>query len=102
MYYKTAKARPPTPNIRQQFILPNGMFEFGPLLFGRDKTGYLEGAHPDHTAKFRVTNNGLFPVHADFWLKSEGAVADPALGPPPDAKKKGGKHEQHLHRGTRQ
>lgn len=92
LYYRTAKVRPSTPNVKQQFILPNSAFEFGPLLCGRDRTGYLTGAYPDHTAKFRITNNGLFRAHADFWLKSEGPAADPAhaAAAPIEAKKKSG------------
>eukprot|EP00775_Hariotina_reticulata_P008964 gene8964-9139_t len=86
MFYRLAKARPPTPQVRQQFMLPSSVFEFGPLLVGKDRLGCLDGAHPDHTAKFRITNNGLFPLHAEFWLKSEGtSPQDPAAQ---DAKKK--------------
>lgn len=87
LYYKTAKIRPSTPNVKQQFIVPSSMFEFGPLLAGRDRTGYLTGCYPEHTAKFRITNSGLFPVHADFWLKSEGPAAEGASA---DSKKKPG------------
>ncbi|WIA13448.1 hypothetical protein OEZ85_007028 [Tetradesmus obliquus] len=76
LYYKIAKARPSTPNVKQQFMLPSNVFEFGPVLAGRDRSAAPEG-HPDHTAKFRITNNGLFPLHADLWLKSEGPAADP-------------------------
>lgn len=79
MYYKAAKARPSTPQVKQLYIQPTSTFEFGPVLAGRDRTGCLEGAHPDHTANFRITNNGLFDLHADFWLKSEGPSADPAV-----------------------
>ena len=48
------------------------------MLCGRNKEASLEATHPDHVAKFRITNNGLFELHADFWLKSEGTTADPA------------------------
>jgi hypothetical protein len=34
--------------------------------------------HPEHTARFKIANCGLFELHADFWLKSEGDAADPA------------------------
>jgi hypothetical protein len=77
LYYKIAKARPSTPNVKQQFMLPSNVFEFGPVLASRDRAANPDG-HPDHTAKFRITNNGLFPLHADLWLKSEGPAADPA------------------------
>jgi hypothetical protein len=93
LYFKTAKVRPSTPNVKQQYIMPSSMFEFGPLLAGRDRTGYQTGCYPEHTAKFRITNNGLFKAHADFWLKSEGPGADPAhAGAVADTKKKPGKH----------
>lgn len=92
LYYKTAKVRPSTPNVKQQFIVPSSMFEFGPLLAGRDRSGYQTGCYPEHTAKFRITNNGLFKARADFWLKSEGPGADPghAAGAASENKKKPG------------
>lgn len=37
---------------------------------------YLEGAHPQHTAKMRITNNGMFDLHVDFLLKSRVEVPD--------------------------
>jgi hypothetical protein len=72
--------------------VPSSMFEFGPLLAGRDRTGYQTGCYPEHTAKFRITNNGLFKARADFWLKSEGPGADPAhtAGAASESKKKPG------------
>jgi len=87
MFYRLAKARPPTPQVKQQFMLPSSIFEFGPLLVGKDRSSCLDGAHPDHTVKFRITNNGLFPLHADFWLKSEGTT-------PPDAASQEAKKKQ--------
>ena len=90
LYYKTAKVRPSTPNVKQQFILPSSVFEFGPLLAGRDRTGYQTGCYPEHTAKFRITNSGLFPARADFWLKSEGPAADPTAAVGAETKKKPG------------
>jgi hypothetical protein len=73
-------------------MLASSVFEFGPLLCGRDRPAHLDSAHPDHTARFRITNNGLFALHADFWLKSEGPAADPAAGLAPEVKKKAGAH----------
>jgi hypothetical protein len=101
LYFKAAKVRPSTPNVKQQFILPSSVFEFGPLLAGRDRAGYLTGCYPEHTAKFRITNSGLFPAHADFWLKSEGPAADPAhaASAAADTKKKPGEAltKPHVH-----
>ena len=33
-------------------------------------------APAEHAARIRIANNGLFPVHADFWLRSDGAAAE--------------------------
>jgi hydrocephalus-inducing protein len=96
LYFKIAKARPSTPHVKQQFMLPSNMFEFGPVLAGRERAALPEG-HSDHTAKFRITNNGLFPLHADFWLKSEGPAADPAAAAAGvEVKKKAGNSIQSL------
>lgn len=65
--------------VKQQYIQPTSTFEFGPVVAGRDRSLCMEPGHPDHTAKFRITNSGLFDLHADFWLKSEGPNADPAV-----------------------
>jgi hypothetical protein len=65
-----AKARPPTPSVARQFIIGSGVFEFGPLLLGKDPSGYGEGTHPDHTARLRITNNGMFPADVSLGLRS--------------------------------
>ena len=93
LYPKTSKARPQTPNVKLQYVLPNSTFEFGPLLAGRQLAAVTaEGAppegHPDHTGRFKIANCGLFALHADFWLKSEGEAADPAFA---DAARAGAK-----------
>ncbi|KAG2489301.1 hypothetical protein HYH03_012133 [Edaphochlamys debaryana] len=94
VFYKKVKARPQTPLIRGQYIISKGVFEFGPLLHSKDATGYLEGAHPDNTARIRITNNGLFDNHVEFSLKSveqkraeEEAAAAAGKGGKPGAKK---------------
>ncbi len=95
VFYKKVKARPSTPLIARQFVISKNMFEFGPLLMNKDPKGYLEGLHPDNTAKLRITNNGLFDLHVDFSLKSkappEAGSAAAAKGgkstPPAGAKK---------------
>jgi hypothetical protein len=81
--------------VKQQFMLPSNVFEFGPVLAGRDSAALPDG-HIDHTAKFRITNNGLFALHADFWLKSEGPSADPAAAAAGiEVKKKAGNSRTH-------
>jgi hypothetical protein len=86
LYPKVVRARPQTPNLHQVFVLPAGPFEFGPLLAARPPPQLPDApdapapeAHPDHVACLRIANCGLFSLHADFWLKSEG---DPATEPP--------------------
>lgn len=87
------KARPSTPSVARQFVVSKNVFEFGPLLLGKDATGYDAGAHPDNTAKMRITNNGLFDLHVDFVLKSKDQPADAKGAKKPAAKPaaKGGK-----------
>ncbi|KAJ9512718.1 hypothetical protein QJQ45_019009 [Haematococcus lacustris] len=78
VYYRKVKARPPSPSVSRQFIVSKGLFEFGPLLVGKDITGYDTGAHPANTAKFRITNNGLFDLTAEFQLQSQIAAREAA------------------------
>ena len=61
---------PTATHLPQPSAPPSQVFDFGPLLAGRNKEGYLDGKHPEHTAQFRITNNGLFDLKASFWLKS--------------------------------
>ncbi|KAK9824158.1 hypothetical protein WJX72_008157 [[Myrmecia] bisecta] len=87
VYVKRSRARPDTANISRQFVVSSGRYEFGPLLIGKDSTGYKEGAHLDNTGKLHITNNGLFDLQAVFVLKSadvppvKGSAAKG--GPPP-------------------
>lgn len=81
-----AKARPATPRISRQFMPDTSTFEFGPLLAGKDRSGgaaAVLGRHPDHAAKLRITNSGLFGAQAEFWLKSQGSAppGDSAAAP---------------------
>lgn len=94
VYPKTCRARPPTPNVHHQFMLPVGPFEFGPLLVGRAPPTLPAAAaafpavglppvpamppecHHDHVACLKIANCGRFPAHAVFSLKSEGDAAD--------------------------
>jgi hypothetical protein len=70
VFYKKAKTRPQTPNISRQYIISLARFEFGPLLTGKDPAAADSGAHPEHMAKLRITNNGYFDLHATISLKS--------------------------------
>ncbi|KXZ49496.1 hypothetical protein GPECTOR_21g722 [Gonium pectorale] len=94
VFYKKVKTRPQTPTIRGQYIISKNVFEFGPLLHSKDPVGYLEGAHPDNTARLRITNNGMFDNHVEFSLKSmdikkaEEAAAAAAAAAPGSGRKK--------------
>jgi len=86
LFYRTLKTRPPTPNLSRQYVMSTGIFEFGPLLAGRQLGGSVQSLakrYPDHAAKIRITNCGLFPLHADFWLKSQGEALASSMAPPP-------------------
>lgn len=92
VFYKKVKARPQTPLIRGQYVISKGVFEFGPLLHSKDPTGYLEGGHPDNTARIRITNNGLFDNQVTFSLKSkeQAAAEEEAAGAPGQEQGQGG------------
>ena len=78
VFYRKSKARPPSAAISQQFIISEEVFDYGPLLYGRNRKECLEVEdHTDrlttykpHMAQFRMTNNGRFPLHVNFHLKS--------------------------------
>ena len=78
VFYRKSKARPPSVAISQQFIISEEVFDYGPLLYGRNRKECLEVEdHTDrlttykpHMAQLRMTNNGRFPLHVNFHLKS--------------------------------
>ena len=70
VFYRKAKGRPSTPLVNKQFIISEEVFDFGPLLAGRKKDGYLDDKVPENGSLFRITNNGLFDLKAKFWLQS--------------------------------
>lgn len=81
LYYKTSKARPATPLVSKQFITSKSLFEFGPLLAGAEQKDALAGKKPEHGARFRITNNGHFPLEAEFFLKSTLPPPEPDADP---------------------
>jgi hypothetical protein len=50
----------------------------------------LQGRHPENVARFRLTNSGVFGLHADIWLKSAGEAAEASSGAPTALTKQGG------------
>jgi len=40
LYYKKIRAPPPSMIVRKQYVMSREMFEFGPLLVGKDKEEY--------------------------------------------------------------
>ena len=69
VYYRKTKTRPASPDVRRQFVVNRGVFDFGALLAGKAKGEVLEGKFPDNMEKFRITNNGLFDLKVDFSLR---------------------------------
>jgi len=70
IYYKRIKAPPPGMIVSKQFVVSRNVFEFGPLLVGKDKEDYKE-KYPENRERFRITNNGLFPMHVHLCFKDD-------------------------------
>jgi len=70
IFYRKMKTRAEGQIVSKQFIVSKNVFEFGPLLVGKDKEGYKE-KYPENRDDFRITNNGLFPMHVDFSFKND-------------------------------
>ena len=84
VYYSKVKAKVASA-VSRQFVISRQMFEFGPLLAGKDKGGYEEGKHPENLALFRITNCGLFEANVDISLRSssgENAEGSPFIVEP--------------------
>lgn len=75
VFYRKAKTRPLTAQLRKQFVITAGRFEFGPLLAGKNREGYQAGKHPENRERFRISNNGLFDCRVTFAFKTTGAVS---------------------------
>jgi hypothetical protein len=64
--------------LRYIFICAQATFliiavQFGPLLVGKSKEGYLEYKHPENYEKFGITNVGLIDAEVDFILAKDTA-----------------------------
>ena len=65
IYYRKIKAKAEGQIVSKQYIVNKNMYEFGPLLVGRDKEDYKE-KYLESKDTFRITNSGLFDMHVDF------------------------------------
>ncbi|KAJ1491732.1 hypothetical protein T484DRAFT_1773430 [Baffinella frigidus] len=70
LYYKKIRAPPPSMIVRKQYVMSREMFEFGPLLVGKDKEDY-KTKYEENREKFRITNNGHFDMHLDFCFRND-------------------------------
>jgi hydrocephalus-inducing protein len=69
---KSRPAHPPESYLSKTYVVSEGLFDFGPLLIGKDS----EKRNTDELVKkvnsyvFKITNNGKYEVNATFCLKS--------------------------------
>ena len=70
LYYKKIRAPPPHMIVRKQYVMSREVFEFGPLLVGKEKEGYKE-KYEENRENFRITNNGQFDMHIDFCFRND-------------------------------
>jgi hydrocephalus-inducing protein len=82
VFMRKIKARPAKGTVRKQFVVSQNVFDFGPLLVGKDRSQYKNTPHEDNFERFRITNNGLFPVHLSFAMETDAAGAVFLLDPP--------------------
>lgn len=70
---KSRPLQPPESYLSRTYVVSEGVFDFGPLLVGKDpeKRSTMDQAAREISAfDFQITNNGKFKVHANFTLKS--------------------------------
>lgn len=75
VFFSSKRARPPqAPDsyLDKTYVVSEGVFDFGPLLIGKDamKRTEDESLKAMNSAEIRITNNGQFDVDAAFALKS--------------------------------
>ena len=81
-YKKSRPALPPESYLSKCFISNENVFEFGPLLIGKDP----EKRHNDETIKkvnssvFQITNNGKYDLQCHFVLRSTLPVEEGGTG----------------------
>ena len=65
------RGRPTQKGISKQLMTKSGIFQFGPLLIGKDSENKMQESYKKmNSAQMQITNNGLYPLHVDFELKS--------------------------------
>jgi hydrocephalus-inducing protein len=81
------RVRPPTtPDsyLDKTYVVAEGLFDFGPLLIGKDgeKRAEDESMKAINSSEIRITNNGQFDVEASFVLKSSLPLDEGGPGEP--------------------
>ncbi|CAK0825377.1 unnamed protein product [Prorocentrum cordatum] len=106
VFMRRVKTKPPSGYANKQYIASLGVYDFGPLLAGRDRNCHqlpeqvegkprakLEKSVERHIETLRVTNNSLFKAKVRFSFSGPdgSAVGEPARATPvePKAKAKG-------------
>eukprot|EP00961_Rhodomonas_salina_P161788 2179182-Rhodomonas_salina.1 len=70
LYYRKMKTRGENQIVSKQYIISKNVFEFGPLLVGKEREDFKE-KYPENQEKFRITNSGLFHMHVEFCFKND-------------------------------
>ena len=67
--------------VHKHFIQSTKVYEFGPLLAGRNRDGYQDLKHHEHFEKLHIQNSGLLPALVDFTFQKDTAQACYVLSP---------------------
>ena len=68
---KVRPSNPPECYVSKHYIMSEKVFDFGPLLIGKNPSKRNEGPYIHvNSSVFRITNNGKFPAEIDFTLSS--------------------------------
>ena len=81
VFMRRTKSAPPA-RVCKKFVVSRNMFEFGPLLVGKDKTGRDADAMRTNGDCFRISNDGPFTAKVNFsFLEGRAGAASVAAGP---------------------
>ena len=69
---KTRPTQPPESYLQKCFVVSENVFDFGPLLIGKDpeKRNTDDNVKRVNSTVFQITNNGKYDLNAVFTLKS--------------------------------